>query len=285
MIVESFWLILALRWVSLLCAYHDHLPVGFKDTFSCLLLLGEHCPDQVHFIRDPQGIWCPWACLRGFRSPCYPSKGFLLCKSSHAVEYRHYLPLIRPLGRKSHILRSLSFWLNLFQKRDPRVESHSFWHVGSSSIPSNTLAKATELGFVIHGYLGGRVLIAKSIGLALSVASGLQLGKEGPVSAMIWIFSSVSYLWSTGNTVCPYCMLHREHYQSSSKQIWKKWSQTPGDLEVTEFSVFQGSSSEYMTSAACAAGVAVAFGAPIGGTLFSLEEVSYFFPAKVMWRR
>ena len=38
-------------------------------------------------------------------------------------------------------------------------------------------------------------------------------------------------------------------------------------------------------SAACAAGVSVAFGAPIGGTLFSLEEVSYFFPPKVMWRR
>ncbi|KAF7321607.1 Chloride channel protein [Mycena kentingensis (nom. inval.)] len=37
-------------------------------------------------------------------------------------------------------------------------------------------------------------------------------------------------------------------------------------------------------SAACAAGVAVAFGAPIGGTLFSLEEVSYYFPPKVMWR-
>lgn len=28
----------------------------------------------------------------------------------------------------------------------------------------------------------------------------------------------------------------------------------------------------------------MAFGAPIGGTLFSLEEVSYFFPPKVSLR-
>lgn len=37
-------------------------------------------------------------------------------------------------------------------------------------------------------------------------------------------------------------------------------------------------------SAAAASGVAVAFGAPIGGVLFSLEEVSYYFPSKTMWR-
>jgi hypothetical protein len=35
-------------------------------------------------------------------------------------------------------------------------------------------------GFVIHGYLGGRTLFTKAVGLTLSVASGLTLGKEGP---------------------------------------------------------------------------------------------------------
>lgn len=37
-------------------------------------------------------------------------------------------------------------------------------------------------------------------------------------------------------------------------------------------------------SASAAAGVSVAFGAPIGGVMFSLEEASYYFPLKTMWR-
>lgn len=37
-------------------------------------------------------------------------------------------------------------------------------------------------------------------------------------------------------------------------------------------------------SAAAAAGIAVAFGSPIGGVLFSLEQLSYYFPDKTMWQ-
>ncbi len=37
-------------------------------------------------------------------------------------------------------------------------------------------------------------------------------------------------------------------------------------------------------SASVAAGITVAFGAPIGGVLFSLEEASYYFPLKTLWR-
>ncbi|XP_060011816.1 H(+)/Cl(-) exchange transporter 3 isoform X3 [Lagenorhynchus albirostris] len=52
---------------------------------------------------------------------------------------------------------------------------------------------------------------------------------------------------------------------------WKTWAELIiGQAEVL--------------SAASAAGVSVAFGAPIGGVLFSLEEVSYYFPLKTLWR-
>lgn len=98
-------------------------------------------------------------------------------------------------------------------------------------------------GFVIHGYLGFWTLFTKSVGLTLSVASGLSLGKEGP---FVHIASCV------GNIVC---------------RVFPKY-------ETNE------SKRREILSCACAAGVAVAFGAPVGGVLFSLEEVSYYFPAK-----
>ncbi|RXW25621.1 hypothetical protein EST38_g268 [Candolleomyces aberdarensis] len=118
------------------------------------------------------------------------------------------------------------------------------YYAAGSGIPE---IKTILSGFVIHGYLGVRTLFTKSVGLALSVASGLSLGKEGP---FVHIASCV------GNIV----------------------SRIAPKYETNE------AKRREILSAACAAGVAVAFGAPIGGTLFSLEEVSYFFPPKVMWR-
>ncbi|KAJ1023093.1 hypothetical protein NDA16_003246 [Ustilago loliicola] len=102
-------------------------------------------------------------------------------------------------------------------------------------------------GFVIHGYLGFWTLFTKSVGLTLSVASGLSLGKEGP---FVHIASCV------GNIVC---------------RAFPKYENNEGKRRE-------------ILSCACAAGVAVAFGAPVGGVLFSLEEVSYYFPSKVMFR-
>ena len=71
---------------------------------------------------------------------------------------------------------------------------------------------------------------------------------------------------------------------SSSTKLMKVCVLTKGFDIVAHFVPITAKRREIL-SAACAAGVAVAFGAPLGGVLFSLEEVSYFFPAKVMWRR
>lgn len=39
-----------------------------------------------------------------------------------------------------------------------------------------------------------------------------------------------------------------------------------------------------LLTASCAAGVAVAFGSPIGGVLFSIEEMNQTFSVRTMWR-
>ena len=118
------------------------------------------------------------------------------------------------------------------------------YFAAGSGIPE---IKTILSGFVIHGYLGGRVLFTKSVGLALSVASGLSLGKEGPFVHIVSCWGNICSRWF-------------EKYETNEAKRRE------------------------ILSAASAAGVAVAFGAPIGGVLFSLEEVSYFFPPKVMWR-
>ncbi|KAJ8591190.1 hypothetical protein M405DRAFT_735538 [Rhizopogon salebrosus TDB-379] len=138
-----------------------------------------------------------------------------------------------------------------FDKNDEQIRSESLqpkrkmlYYAAGSGIPE---IKTILSGFVIHGYLGGRTLFTKAVGLALSVGSGLSLGKEGP---FVHIASCI------GNIVS---RIHSKYENNEAKR-------------------------REILSAAAAAGVAVAFGAPIGGTLFSLEEVSYFFPPKVMWR-
>ncbi|XP_052283214.1 H(+)/Cl(-) exchange transporter 4-like isoform X2 [Dreissena polymorpha] len=102
-------------------------------------------------------------------------------------------------------------------------------------------------GFIIRGYLGKWTLLTKSVGMMLSTAAGLSLGKEGPyVHVVCCIGNIISYF-----------------FPKYSKNEAKK---------------------REVLSAASAAGVSVAFGAPIGGVLFSLEEVSYYFPLKTLWR-
>ncbi|KAF2645408.1 hypothetical protein P280DRAFT_389017 [Massarina eburnea CBS 473.64] len=107
--------------------------------------------------------------------------------------------------------------------------------------------KCIIAGFVMKGFLGAWTLVIKSIGLPLAIASGLSVGKEGP---------SVHYAVCTGNVVSRFFDKYRRN-ASKTREI---------------------------LSASAAAGVAVAFGSPIGGVLFSLEEMSNYFPLKTLWR-
>ncbi|KAG8194809.1 hypothetical protein JTE90_017250 [Oedothorax gibbosus] len=102
-------------------------------------------------------------------------------------------------------------------------------------------------GFIMRGYLGKWTLVIKSMGTLLAVSAGLSLGKEGPLVHIVCCLGNVvSYL-----------------FPKYGKNEAKK---------------------REVLSAAAAAGVSIAFGAPIGGVLFSLEEVSYYFPMQTLWR-
>ena len=102
-------------------------------------------------------------------------------------------------------------------------------------------------GFVMRRFLGGWTLTIKSLGLCLAVASGLWLGKEGPLV----------------------------HVACCCANILLKLFPIINENEARKREVF---------SAAAAAGISVAFGSPIGGVLFSLEQLSYYFPDKTMWQ-
>ncbi|KAF7782223.1 hypothetical protein Agabi119p4_1599 [Agaricus bisporus var. burnettii] len=107
--------------------------------------------------------------------------------------------------------------------------------------------KCILAGFIMQGFLGFATFFIKSITLPLVIASGLSVGKEGP---------SVHVACCIGALIA---------------RLFEKFSRS------------QGKTREIVT-AASAAGVAVAFGSPIGGVLFSIEEMSHTFSIKTMWR-
>ncbi|XP_044718116.1 voltage gated chloride channel domain-containing protein [Hirsutella rhossiliensis] len=102
-------------------------------------------------------------------------------------------------------------------------------------------------GFVMRRLLGTWTLVTKSLGLILAVGSGMWLGKEGPLVHVACCCANL-FIKLFGNI----------RYNEARKR------------EVL--------------SAAAASGISVAFGSPIGGVLFSLEQLSYYFPDKTMWQ-
>ena len=127
---------------------------------------------------------------------------------------------------------------------DQAVTGKSMYLAAGSGIPE---IKTILSGFVIPHFLDVKVLFVKAVGAVFAVATGMCLGKEGP---FVHISTCVAY--SVG--IC------FPKYRENGRKMRE------------------------LLSAGCSSGLSVAFGAPIGGVLFSYEEISTYFPRRVLWR-
>lgn len=118
-----------------------------------------------------------------------------------------------------------------FAGKKASVKGKSMYMAAGSGIPE---IKTILSGFVIPHFLDFKVLFVKAVGSVFAVATGMCLGKEGP---FVHISTCVGYLVS---------------------KLFPKYREN-------------GRKMREMLSVACSSGLSVAFGAPIGGVLFSYE--------------
>ncbi|KAF3457165.1 hypothetical protein FNV43_RR01822 [Rhamnella rubrinervis] len=112
-------------------------------------------------------------------------------------------------------------------------------------------------GIDVHGILLLRTLIGKIFGSIGSVGGGLALGKEGP---LVHTGACIASLLGQGGS-------KKYHLNSKWLQVFKS------DRDQRD-----------LVTCGCAAGVAAAFRAPVGGVLFALEEVTSWWRSQLMWR-
>ena len=137
-----------------------------------------------------------------------------------------------------------------------------------------------------------RVLLTKILGTVAAVGSSLPLGPEGPmVHIGACIASNVTYCRCRGRycgcfggcllpTACKQPYSHRRQLRTTGNQgandacgeLCEKWI-LHDDNDHREF-----------ISAGAAAGLAAAFGAPIGGVMFAWEEAASVWSHKLTWR-
>ena len=103
----------------------------------------------------------------------------------------------------------------------------------------------------------GKTMLTKAIGVVLAVSGGLAVGKEGP---MIHTGSAIAAGLSQGR-------VKLFNYSTRLLRVFRS------DSEKRDF-----------VSAGAGAGVAAAFGAPVGGLLFSLEEGTSFVNQRLTWK-
>ncbi|KAL6947414.1 hypothetical protein ACO0QE_002298 [Hanseniaspora vineae] len=126
----------------------------------------------------------------------------------------------------------------------PKKEAKIMYSAYGSGVPE---VKTVLSGFTIRKFLGSYTLFAKGLALVFAIASGLSLGKEGPY---------VHLATCCGNICSRFFTKYKEN----------------------------GIERRILLSASAAAGVSLAFGSPLGGVLFALEEVSYYLPGNQLFK-
>uniref|UniRef100_A0A8D3BV42 Chloride channel protein n=1 Tax=Scophthalmus maximus TaxID=52904 RepID=A0A8D3BV42_SCOMX len=234
------------------------LLISVSDAFSGWLLmllvglmsgaLAGGIDIAAHWLTDmKEGV-----CLIGFwfnhEHCCWNSNETTFQERDRCPQWQSWAELITgtPEGAFAYIVNYLMyiFWALLFAFLAVALVRAFAPYACGSGIPE---IKTILSGFIIRGYLGKWTLIIKTITLVLAVSSGLSLGKEGPLVHVACCCANIL------------CHLFTKYRKNEAKR-------------------------REVLSAAAAVGVSVAFGAPIGGVLFSLEEVSYYFPLKTLWR-
>lgn len=149
-------------------------------------------------------------------------------------------------------------WFLLYQTTFAAIASFFVWWEpvsGGSGIPE---IKCFLNGIDLPRVVRVQTLVCKVIGVTFSVAAGLPVGKEGP---MVHSGAVVAAGVSQGKSrLCGF------------DTSFSKFSDFRNDREKRDF-----------VACGAAAGVTSAFGAPIGGVLFSLEEASSYFSTKLTW--
>ncbi|KAK6880312.1 H(+)/Cl(-) exchange transporter 5 [Candida tropicalis] len=131
-----------------------------------------------------------------------------------------------------------------YESRNGLVKPRVIYTATGSGVPE---VKTILSGFVIRRFLGTYTLVAKTIALIFAIASGMSLGKEGPY---------VHLATCVGNI--------------TSRYFWF----------IFENDFFE----KQILSASASAGVALAFGSPLGGVLFILEEINNHLPSNQLFQ-
>uniref|UniRef100_A0A6Q2YIQ1 Chloride channel protein n=1 Tax=Esox lucius TaxID=8010 RepID=A0A6Q2YIQ1_ESOLU len=203
---------------------------------------------SAHWMTDlKEGV-----CLNGFwfnhEHCCWTSNETTFQERDKCPQWKSWAELIigTTEGPFAYIMNYLMYvcWALLFSFLAVSLVRAFAPYACGSGIPE---IKTILSGFIIRGYLGKWTLLIKTVTLVLAVSSGLSLGKEGPLVHVACCCANIL------------CHLFTKYRKNEAKR-------------------------REVLSAAAAVGVSVAFGAPIGGVLFSLEEVSYYFPLKTLWR-